>query len=135
MIYLDSSALVKLVREEPETPTLVAWLGERLTIARVTSCLAEIEVARAIRRHDPAASAGLPGVLARLYRVEIDARIRAIAAAYDDPALRSLDAIHLATAEMLSLEGQPLTAFVAYDDRLLAAAEKRGMTTVRPGAA
>ena len=133
MIYLDSSALVKLVRHERETPDLLAWLRERASAALVSSCLAEVEVARAIRRYDPTALANIPGVMARLYRVEIDARIRAMAAAYEDAALRSLDAIHLATAEFLARESQDLEAFVAYDERLLVAAERRDLVVAMPG--
>jgi len=106
MIYLDSSALVKLVRRERETPDLLVWLRERASAALVSSCLAEVEVARAIRWYDPTALANISGVMARIYRVEIDARIRAMAAAYEDAALRSLDAIHLATAELLARESQ-----------------------------
>ncbi|MGC8487749.1 MAG: type II toxin-antitoxin system VapC family toxin [Clostridia bacterium] len=134
MIYLDSSALVKLIRDEPETPALIAWLNDRASVACVSSCLAEVEVARALRRHDPAALATMPAVMARVYRVEIDARIRARAAAYDDLLLPSLDAIHLATADVLISEGQPLDALVAYDDRLLAAASARDWPTSKPGA-
>ncbi len=135
MIYLDASALVKLIRRESETPALFAWLGDHASVVRVSSCLAEIEVARAIQRYDPVALARIPGVMARVYRIEIDARIRAIAVAHEDMLLRSLDAIHLATAEMLALvfEGEALDAFVAYDERLLAAAQGRGLAVASPG--
>lgn len=132
MIYLDSSALVKLVRHERETPGLLTWLRERASAALVSSCLAEVEVARAIRRYDPTALANIPGVMTRMYRVEIDARIRAMAAAYEDAALRSLDAIHLATAELLARESQDLEAFVAYDERLLVAAKRRDLVVAMP---
>ncbi|MCL6595021.1 MAG: type II toxin-antitoxin system VapC family toxin [Firmicutes bacterium] len=133
MIYLDSSALVKLVRFERETPSLLAWLRERASAPLVSSFLAEVEVARAVRRYDPTALVNVPGVMARLYRMEIDARIRAMAAAYDDANLRSLDAIHLATAELLALESQELQAFVAYDERLVAAAKGRHLVVAMPG--
>jgi predicted nucleic acid-binding protein len=133
MIDLDSSAIVKLVRREPETPALVAWLKERHAEPKVSSCLAEVEVVRALRRYDADALVGVPAVLARLYRIEMDARIRAMAAAYEDPLLWTSDAIHLATAEMLLQEGQALGALVAYDDRLLAAAHRRGLPVPKPG--
>ncbi|MDA8346870.1 MAG: type II toxin-antitoxin system VapC family toxin [Thermaerobacter sp.] len=133
MIYLDSSAVVKLVRWEAQSAELVAWLVERSDSALVSSCLVEVEVTRAIRRYDPAALAGVPGVIARLYRVEIDARIRARDAAYEDGLLRNLDAIHLATAEMLATETHELEAVVAYDERLLSAALAHGFSAVSPG--
>lgn len=74
----------------------------------------------------------MPAVLARLDRFEIDAVIRSTAAAYADPALRSLDAIHLATAQTAASTA-PLTALVTYDSRLGKAADALGMTTVTPG--
>jgi predicted nucleic acid-binding protein len=74
----------------------------------------------------------VPSVLARLDRFEIDPVIRSTAAAYADPALRSLDAIHLATAQTAASTAR-LTALVTYDNRLSAAASALGITTVAPG--
>jgi predicted nucleic acid-binding protein len=71
-------------------------------------------------------------VLARLDRFEIDPVIRATAAAYPDPGLRSVDAIHLATAQTAASTA-PLTALVTYDSRLSQAADAMGMTVVAPG--
>jgi hypothetical protein len=134
VIYLDSSAVVKLVHAEPGTRELVAWLADHVATALVSSVLVEVEVPRALVRHAPAALVGVPGVLARLHRVEIDATIRATAAAFPDPSLRSLDAIHLATAHLLTTgSSEGLGAFVAYDQRLLAAARAVGLPVVIPG--
>src|SRR4051794_4200565 len=91
-----------MVRSEAESVALVNWLNDRPSASLVSSALVEIEVPRALRRHAPQALAGVPSALARLYRVEIDATVRATAAAYADQLLRSLDAIHLATAQILS---------------------------------
>jgi predicted nucleic acid-binding protein len=136
VIYLDSAAVVKLVRSEAESADLVAWLNARPNVSLVSSALVEIEVPRALRRSAPQALAGVPSALARLYRVEIDATVRATAAAYEDHALRSLDAIHLATAQVLSSgTGADLEAFVTYDKRLLAAAGSVDLPTASPGAA
>ncbi|MDT5037418.1 MAG: uncharacterized protein QOE03_2603, partial [Micromonosporaceae bacterium] len=77
--------------------------------------------------------AGVAAVLARLHRVEINAAVRAAAGAYPDPLLRSSDAIHLATAELLIASGKTLTAFVTYDKRLAEAAGVVGLTAVAPG--
>ena len=72
-------------------------------------------------------------MLRRLYRVEINDVVRATAVAYLDPSLRSLDAIHLATADALISSGKKLDAFVTYDKRLAVAAKDAGMTVVAPG--
>ena len=134
MIYLDSAAVVKLVRAEPFTQNLLDWLNDRRELPLVSSALVEVEVVRALRRTVPQALGRVPAVLARMYRLEIDAVIRAVAAAYDDPHLRSLDAIHLATAATLTdrSDGE-LQAFVTYDKRLLAAAAAAGLPTASPG--
>ena len=131
MIYVDSAALVKLVRLEHATPELVGWLNERSGIALVCSVLAEVEVPRAIRRVAPDALPAVPATLARLYRLEIDATVRSSAAAMAEPNLRTLDAIHVATAIAL---GADLQAFVSYDERLLQTAEGLGLPVVSPGA-
>lgn len=135
MIYLDSAAVVKLVRREAGTAELVGWLNARPDESLVSSALVEVEVPRALRRSAPQALIGVPAVLARLYRVEIDAIVRAVAGAYTDPLVRSLDAIHLATAQSLANDAdRPLTAFVTYDKRLIAAASAAGLPTASPGA-
>jgi predicted nucleic acid-binding protein len=132
VIYLDTSALVKQIRIEAESDDLADWLDTRRETPWITSVLAEIELPRAIRSVAPEGLSSVPSVLARLNRFEIDALIRSTAAAYDDPALRSLDAIHLATAQIASAD-TPLTAFVTYDSRLIAAAEAVGIPTTAPG--
>jgi uncharacterized protein len=132
MLYLDTSALVKLVRPEPESIALAAWLNARAGEAIVTSALTEVELPRAIRRADPARLADIAAVLARLARFEIDAAVRATAAAYTDPALRLLDAIHLATADQLRSSGKTISAIVTYDSRLAQAAESAGFPAQAP---
>lgn len=109
MIYLDFAAVVKLVRHEPRTTQLVAWLNARSPVPLVSSALVEVEVPRALRRFAPASLPAVPTTLARLYRLEIDAATRSSAASLTDPLLRSLDAIHLATAVQL---GARLQSFV-----------------------
>ncbi|WP_131745499.1 PIN domain-containing protein [Frankia sp. Cppng1_Ct_nod] len=139
MIYLDSAAVVKLVRAEPLTADLVDWLNTRRPLPLVSSALVEVEVEvevpRALRRSAPQALSRVPVVLARLYTLEIDVTVRAVAAAYDDPHLRSLDALHLATAALLTDQRDgTLEAFFTYDKRLLAAATAAGLPTASPGA-
>ncbi len=76
MIYLDSAALVKLIRTERETPGLITWLNERSSEHLVASALVEVEVPRALRRSAPGVLGSAAGVLARLYRMEINAAVR-----------------------------------------------------------
>ncbi len=134
MIYLDSAAVVKLVRQEACTADLVSWLNTHDDAPLVSSALVEVEVPRALRRTAPQALIGVPVAVGRLFRLEIDGTIRATAAAFAEPTLRSLDAIHLATAQVLTNEsGTALIAFVSYDRRLLQAATALGLPVASPG--
>jgi uncharacterized protein len=128
VIYLDSSAVVKLARREAESDALRAWLAANPRPLTV-SALARTETARALLRSDPAALPVLRTVLALLHQSPITDAILDAAAQLPDPAVRSLDAIHLATAEELVTV---LTWFVAYDRRLAEAARDRGLPVVAP---
>lgn len=129
MLYLDTSALVKLVRVEQETTALERWLSQRAEAPWVSSALAEIELTRAVRIADPAALVNVPGALATVDLLEIDGIVRANAAAVNPPTVRSLDAVHLATALELAAD---LEALVTYDKRLGEAAESAGLTWAAP---
>ncbi|MGH2366026.1 MAG: type II toxin-antitoxin system VapC family toxin [Chloroflexota bacterium] len=133
--YADSSALLKLAHREAESEALVAWLELQPNLVLISSALAEVEVYRALHRHDPAALPQLPIVLARVVTIAIGATVRAIAGAYQYPLLRSLDAIHLASARVVAAEGTAIDAFVAYDARLLGWAREEGLPAISPGAA
>jgi predicted nucleic acid-binding protein len=126
--YVESSALVKLVLEEPESEALRGALGTYE--ARVTSELSVVEVTRATRRARPDAPADPDGVLARFDMLRIDRAIVDVAAHLGPASLRSLDAIHVATA--LAVPGE--LAFVAYDTRALDGATAAGLPVVSPGA-
>lgn len=130
MIYLDSSALVKLTHPEAHSADLTAWLAARSGRFAVTSKLARAETIRALRRSDPPALPRVPAVFTRLYSLPVDDRVLELAGAFEDPLLRTLDAIHLATARAL---GAPRLSFVTYDQRLLAAAAGQGFDAVDPG--
>nr|WP_222850962.1 type II toxin-antitoxin system VapC family toxin [Phytoactinopolyspora mesophila] len=125
---MDTSTLVKLCRVESETRALRDWLAET-GVDWVTSTLTEVELPRAVARVDAAALAHVPGVLARCDRFDIDERVRADAAVLLPPELRTLDAIHLATALELADE---LVAFLAYDMRLIEAARANGLPVESP---
>ncbi|MEU8329755.1 type II toxin-antitoxin system VapC family toxin [Micromonospora sp. NPDC048839] len=136
MIYLDSAAVVKLVRQEACSGDLVTWLNAQGDVPLVSSALVEVEVPRALRRAAPQALIGVPAAVGRLFRLEIDGTVRATAtaAAFAEPTLRSLDAIHLATAQVLTNEsGTALIAFVSYDRRLLDCAKAAGLPVASPG--
>jgi predicted nucleic acid-binding protein len=131
MLYLDTSALMKLIRREPESDSLADWLDAQTPAPWVSSTLIEVELPRALRRVEPSLLADVPPIVARVARYEIDEVVRAAAAAYPNTALRSLDAIHLATAA--AVFGTQLTAFVAYDEQLLTVAAAAGLPTAAPG--
>lgn len=129
MIYLDSAAVVKLVHAEPESQALRDWLGQRADTGWVSSVLVEIESFRALARHAPEAVSRLHPVLDLIDLVGLEPRIRILAQTVSPATVRSLDAIHLATA--LSIRGQ-LTSFVTYDKRLADAATSTGLIVDTP---
>jgi predicted nucleic acid-binding protein len=97
---------------------------------QLTSAIVEVEVVRAARRVVPELSARAQRVVSQIAIVEVSDAIRGRAAALDPPTLRSLDALHLATALEI---GDELDALVTYDGRMSAAAENLGLTVVAPG--
>lgn len=134
MIYLDTSAVMKLVRPELHSAELSNWLRERRHIAVLSSVLIEIELMRATRRSAPEKLHRATEVLRGIGVVTLSPAVVSRAAAYTDVNLRSLDAIHLATAEhVITMTSEQWDGFVAYDDRLLAAARSLGMPAVAPG--
>ncbi|WP_405161000.1 type II toxin-antitoxin system VapC family toxin [Nocardia sp. NBC_01499] len=129
MLYLDTSALVKLVHLEAESAALMRWLDDRPDAPWVASALVEVELVRAVRAAAPADLIHVPGVLARVDRLDMDGIVRSNAAAISPATVRSLDALHLATAIELAAD---LTALVTYDKRLGEATEAAGLTWVAP---
>jgi len=126
-VYLDSSAIVKLVVREPETEALLAFLNPWQL--RVTSALARLEVVRAVRRHGRSATTRAAALLDGLSLLALDDALLDSAAAIDANELRSLDAIHIASARQLEAQ---LDALVSYDERMLAAARSLGVPVSRP---
>jgi len=127
VLYLDSSAIVKLVAREPETPDLVEVL--HADPAAISSALAWTEVIRAVRRAR-GRIARATEVLEGIAFVPIDQGILQAAADLEPVGLRTLDAIHVATA--LSL-GDDIASLVAYDRHLAEAAAAAGIPVVAPG--
>ena len=129
MLYLDSSAIVKLISAEPETEALLELVRAQSEI--VSSALAKVEVMRAVRRlgtrreHEQRAARVLSGIAL----IRIDDSILERAAEIKPGTLRTLDAIHLATA--LSVRDS-LEALVVYDHRLQQAAERLDLSVAAP---
>ena len=127
-VYLDSSALVKLVVQEPETPALTSYLRDHPN--RVSCGLARVEVVRAVRSHGAAAADRARRLLARVGILALDDILLDDAARLEYESLRSLDAIHLAAARTL---GDSLVSLVTYDRRMAEAASNVGVATLAPG--
>ncbi|MDN5750043.1 MAG: type II toxin-antitoxin system VapC family toxin [Pseudonocardia sp.] len=142
MIYLDSCAAVKLIREEAESDALQSWLDVRPEELVATSELALAEVVRVVRRSnhtdqgalvDPdrlrAELDGAHAVLGGLALVTLDRETLERAAALEAPMVRTLDAIHLVSALEWPAES---VEFVTYDRRLATAVENAGMSVISP---
>lgn len=134
VFYADSSALVKLIRDEPETPALRRFLIG----ADLVSCeLTLTELPRAIRRaamrdlHLPVAALidRADQLLDSLAVRPVDRALLLAAGALVAPALRALDAIHVAAA----IDVFPHDGFVSYDERQSAAARLAGLRSIAPG--
>ena len=132
MIYLDSSALLKLLFEEAESAALAQWISDQAGTPMVTSELAKVEVVRAARRLDAEVVPAARVLLSQVDLIPLNSGLLDEVADVGTPLLRTLDAIHLAS--VLSIQAD-LTAFVVYDSRLAAAAKAAGIDSIRPSAA
>jgi predicted nucleic acid-binding protein len=129
LVYLDSSAIVKLVVREPESASLLAWLDHWPT--RISSSVARVEVLRALGRSGAGDSARRRAldVLERMALIAVDRSVLDAAGDLRPRDVRSLDAIHLATALAV---GTDLAWLVTYDQRLAAAAEHSRLHVCAP---
>lgn len=126
--YVDSSALVKTVIEEPESSVLLRWLAGK---EQLVACeLVRVEAVRAVRGSDPAAVPRARQAIATLTLIRLDGALYDAAADLEPATLRSLDALHLASA--LSL-GSALAGVVTYDRRMTEAAATVGIRVEAPG--
>jgi uncharacterized protein len=130
MIYLDSSALVKLARTEPESAALAHWLAERADQPLVSSALHRAEVPRAVWQAEPGALPRSYKVIKRIARVALSADVLDNSATLPPQELSPAQAVHLASA--LAVKGD-LTAFVSYDECLLTAARNADLPVTSPG--
>lgn len=129
MIYLDTSATVKLVAAEEDSSALIDWLNSHPDESLITSAIGHIELIRAAARTGPEAIVLARNIASTIDTLVLTDAVAAAAATIPPPELRTLDAIHLATAHV---HRKALTAFCAYDRRLLAAAESQGLPTASP---
>lgn len=124
-LYLDASAITKLIIEEDESEIL----AERVAGQQVVSSrIAVVEVTKAVARANPRADP--QPVLSRFTFVELDPELARLAGATGEPGLRALDAIHIASAVRL---GSELDAFITFDERQAAAGSKIGLPIEAPG--
>lgn len=136
-VYMDTSALAKLIVAEGESKALIEWLGVRQQTAAggigalVTSDVARTELLRLTRRYAPDRMTRARDVLDTLTITAVTTDLFEAAARIEPIELRSLDALHLASALNL---GDDLDVMVCYDRRLAEAARQQGIRVVAPGA-
>jgi uncharacterized protein len=129
--YLDSSAVVKLIAPEAETPALTAWIANtEPDSGLLVSDLVRTETLRAARRKGGAAVSRAQQVLARFSTVGVSRSAFNLAWSIGSSELRTLDALHLAVSIQL---GDDMDGLVTYDDRLREAATQTGLAVVSPG--
>ena len=127
--YLDTSALIKLVVAEPESPSLRTYLGTIPDDTLFTAALTRTELIRAVRRVDEAATTRSRHLLGGLATVNLTNSLLDAAAVLEPPLLRSLDAIHLAAAQRA---GADLRAVLTYDIRMADAAGLLSIPVIAP---
>jgi uncharacterized protein len=128
MIYLDTSAALKLVVPEAETAALEEWMDERAGLARTSSRLLRIELLRTVSRQAAHRLDRAHIVLSGVVLLSMD-EVAPAAETIGGQQLRSLDAIHLASAHALR---SALTALVTYDKRMIVAGEALGLPVESP---
>lgn len=129
MIYLDTSAAAKIVNPEAESPALAVFLAERIATPLISSALLYPELVRAVGRHCPDLATRAVLLLQRIMTIPLTSDVVVAAATIGTPQLRTLDALHLASAVTVRSE---LEAFVTYDKRLAEAAALVGLPVSAP---
>lgn len=125
-LYLDSSALVKLVVVDPQSPALRAFVDGSLLL--VSCALARVEVVRSVSRHGSETVRAARALLEEIDLTQLDAELLDLASSLEAP-LRSLDAVHVAAALEL---GDELEALVTYDVQMQRSAASLGLPVVSP---
>ena len=129
LYYADTSAVIKLLAEESHSRAFAAFYDGHTDAEWVSSALLRIDLTRAVTRAMPVLLPDARDLLSAFSYIAIDNDVVEGAMNEPDRGLRSLDAIHLATARILS---EDLSAIVSYDERLLKAAADAGLSTESP---
>jgi predicted nucleic acid-binding protein len=129
LIYLDTSAFLKTVLGEPRSAALDAYLAASDTPGLISSALLSVEARRSVLRNEPMSLPRTDLGLLRVEQVEVSGTVLEAASRLPDPMLRTLDAIHVATALLIR---EDLDVLVSYDQRMLAAAAAHGLPTASP---
>ena len=129
MIYLDTSAFLKTMFDEPESSAIRTYLEAVDSPRFVSSTLLAVEARRGAQRANPRRLPRVDLALLRVAQIEMDGPVVETASRLPDPMLRSLDAIHLATALLIRHD---LDVLMSYDQRMLAAAAAHGLPTASP---
>jgi predicted nucleic acid-binding protein len=130
VIYLDTSAAAKLVVPEPESDALAVFLVERIAVPLVSSALLYPELVRAVDRHRPDLVDRAVALLQRIMTIPLTHDILVSAATIGSPQVRTLDALHLASAASVR---SGLDVLVTYDKRLADSATGAGLVVAAPG--
>jgi predicted nucleic acid-binding protein len=129
LVYLDASAILKLVTDEPGSADLRAFLADRP--ARATSVVGVIETRRNARKVRGDQHDHVTFILGAFEVIELSPELIDAAVRVRPRTLRTLDAIHIASAVEL---GRDLASFVTYDRRQADAAREAGLPVASPGA-
>ncbi len=127
--YFDTSALAKLVIAEKESAALRSWIAARPTTPRVTNSIGVVELQRLAARVSQAALMAAVQLAARIDQLQLTPIALVRAAQLLPPEVRTLDALHIASASEL----RDLEALVTYDLRMIAAATDYGLPVACPG--
>ncbi|CAA9397992.1 MAG: hypothetical protein AVDCRST_MAG66-1304 [uncultured Pseudonocardia sp.] len=129
MIYVDASALLKIVKDDEDEPSAMRTYLEGLRSDLVSSTLLTVEMRRAMLRIRPDGLPKVDALLGRVRQLDVGGAVIETAGRLPDPLLRPLDAIHLATALLIR---EDVESLLTYDDRLADAARAHGLAVVSP---
>jgi uncharacterized protein len=127
LIYVDTSALLKLLRPDEHSLAFASYVDGHADM--VSSTLLAIELRRGVLRSAPRALPRVDLLLSRVELIGMEAPVVESASRLPDPMLRTLDAIHVATAVLLR---DDIEALVSYDQRMLDAAASHGLPVASP---
>jgi predicted nucleic acid-binding protein len=128
-LYLDTSAAVKLIQEEHGSDALRGWLADRPRSVLASSVILHTELLRATRRGRPDLLANARDLLEHVVLLDVGWEVCERAGLLDPDGMRSLDALHLASALALA---EDLEGVLTYDLRLQDGAEALGLTVIAP---